>query len=166
MKRFCLFFVLCSLLFSCKVNTIHGWNVNNNSNQQIEVYFNNEKYVVDGNSVSYLENIPEQASVFISENYHIDYTISYKYSTSSYNTKLLTITDKKKYTYIIKNNYTDTVNYKLNGSLEYLSAGEQKELLFYDSPVDFTFYSDNFIIPYTQNIDGSIIYIFIYKTYS
>ena len=152
------------LLSSCNLNnTVYGWYIDNQSFQNIDIFFNDSKISVDANTVAYFDNIDENATVSISDSYHINYEISYKYSTATHNSKKLIIKDKTKYSYVIKNNYTDIITFSCDNNSIDIAAGDTKEIVTYDSPLTFKVLSNNFEIPYTENIVNNIIYIFVDK---
>lgn len=164
MKR--IVFVFCSfLLLSCTFNSnVSGWYVENLSMQDIDVFFGDTKLTIKSSTTMFLDEIPIDSNISIHNDYHVNYTLSYFYTTkpNEPHRRYLRIQDKNKYIYNIKNSYNKNIKFDMNGEEYLLEPNAEKELIVYDSPFDFSFFSEEYKLPYTQNYKDGIYYIFVY----
>lgn len=161
-----LIFILIPFLFlisSCVSNYTEGWVIKNNSSQQIDVYFDNSPVTVEAGTVNFFDDISENAVISIADSYHVNYETSYYYRVNEgkHAAKLLTITDKPKYEYKIFNNTTHDVTFLLNNETKQISSGDSLELTVYDKPIVFHFMYDNYEIPFTENLNNTLTYIYL-----
>ena len=164
MKKLCV--GLISFLFfltSCVSNYTEGWVIKNKSNQQVNIYFDKSLITVEADSISFFDNISENATITIADSYHVNYETSYYYRVSEgkHASKLLTITDKTKYEYKIFNNNTYDIKFQIDNEIKEIKTGDSLDLTVYDKPIEFHFMYESFEIPYTENIKDGIRYIYI-----
>ena len=161
MKRLIILLISIGFFFvGCDFNhNVKGWYVDNKSEQQIIIKFGNDTVTAPAKVGTYFEDIDENANVVIADDYHVNYDISYKYSTSSHNSKLLTIKDKTKYKYLIQNSTEVEITFYVGDVVHTLAKGAQEELVFYDEPYTFTFTSDGFSYNYTTNLSDGVYHI-------
>ncbi len=166
MKKLCI--LLC--IFSCLIisgcafdfnNSVKGWCVDNKSDNQVTVFFDNTPIYVDANSVTYFDDISEDATVNIADSFHVNYDISYRYSTTREHSRLLQITDKIRYQYSILNNSSETISFTYNNNSYSINAGSTMSFTVYDQPYTFTFTANNYQYNYTTNYSNGITYIVI-----
>lgn len=164
MKKILLLVLTSVLFWGCKnENNLQGWLIDNQSNQTIDFYLSGQKFSVSSKSDLKIDNMTGNEDVSISDDYHVNYEISYYYNKNEGNRKWLRISDKIQYKYSITNSYNSTVSFKVNDTVYEIENGTFKDFIFYDSPVEFHFFSSNYEIPFTHNYKDGIHYIYIFN---
>lgn len=157
-----LFILFCILCFSCNSNNgLKGWLVDNQSIQSLEISFDNNIVTIPPTTKKTFDYFSGTESVYISENYHVNYEISYSYNIENGNRRLLKVFDKKQYNYSIKNNTGFIVSFLISNTKYEIQNGQVFNYTSFDSPINFKFFNDNFELFYTQNYQDGIYYILI-----